>query len=101
RGIFALLTMTLWLLWVFFVASVVAEVAATFRGVPTPRIFLARPIQRIAAGLVGAFLLTGSAAQGSTVAHLPPRPASVAKTLLVEEPSTGPAPVTSVGERST
>lgn len=113
RSVYALLTATLWSVWAVAVAALATEVGSTLSGRPTARVPIARPFQRLAAGLVGALLLTGAASQGSaapparptpielsemrpSVASSPIAPPSVGTPILVP---TTPEPTTIVVQR--
>ncbi len=95
------LALLAWAGWAVFTLSVVLEVLAQARGLPTPRIPLARTSQRLAAGLVttAGLLLASTAPLTTAAAHAattPPATTAPATTAPVAAtpavgPPTGPA----------
>lgn len=66
--IFSVLTAAAWLVWGIFSISVLVEMASALRGVESPKLLLAGPLQRMAGGLVAAVVLMVSINQAASQA---------------------------------
>ena len=98
--VFAVLTVTAWIVWALFAVSVLFEISAVARGVEAPRLPASRTLQHGARHLVAALLMS-VAAYRPLPAHaagtLPARLASAQSSAVVVDapPSTGPTVATS------
>ena len=70
REILKIVACVVWLAWVIFALSVIAELAAAARGLPTPQLPGTRPVQALAAALLGTTVLT-AIMQASPLAAMP------------------------------
>ena len=70
QDILKIVACVVWLAWVIFALSVIAEVAAAARGRPTPQLPGTGPVQALAAALLGTTVLT-AIMQASPLAALP------------------------------
>ena len=70
QEILKIVACVVWLAWVIFALSVIAEVAAAARGRPTPQLPGTGPVQALAAALLGTTVLT-AIMQASPLAALP------------------------------
>ena len=70
RDILKIVACVVWLAWVIFALSVIAEVAAAARGRPTPQLPGTRPVQALASALLGTTVLT-AIMQASPLAAMP------------------------------
>jgi len=101
------LSLLAWAGWAVFTASILLEVSAQARGLPTPRLPLARTSQRLAAGLVttAGLLLASTAPLTTAAAHATTAPVTLAATApvaatpasrAVEQKADGHAPLLGV-----
>ena len=70
QEILKIVACVVWLAWIIFALSVIAEVAAAARGRPTPQLPGTGPVQALAAALLGTTVLT-AIMQASPLAALP------------------------------
>ncbi|GEN78988.1 LysM peptidoglycan-binding domain-containing protein [Actinotalea fermentans] len=88
------LTVIAWLAWAAFAVPLVIELIAALRGVPTPRLPLLGPAQRLAAGLVATagLLMTAPVATASAAAAGDPPVVSAMPRVHVQTPDRAQAP---------